>query len=741
MSDGPITLTRDRWGIGHVDAPDALEAFAAQGRLAAADRAWQMEWDRRRALGRWAEVAGEAAVSDDRFFRRLGLAEVCRADWDALHPATRSMTEAYTRGVNAWLSENGDDMPPEFEHHPVGFEPWEAWHCLAVYKVRHLFMGTFHRKLWRGAVTAAVGPDLVVALLGDPGAASPIVPSDDQPIDLLQDALAVMHQATDDVAALADVDGASNSWVVHGSRTATGKPLLAGDPHRGMEFPNVYHQCHLRCPEFDVIGLAFPGVPGFAHFGHNAEVAWCITHGMADDTDVFVERGPLPVDRVETIEVFGADPVTVNCSSTDRGPVVLGEPSGEGPSLSMMWTALAGPPDSTLDCLWPMMQATSVDELETAVDRWVIPVNNLLSADREGEISFRIRGRVVERPLANRWTPVPADSEHDWNGLDHVPSEDLHRRRNPERGFLVTANNRVGDAGPFIGLDFAGPARHDRIVEMLTDLSDATVDDMRTIHGDTRSLVAGPLLAVLGRATPETESGRAALSTLRDWDGQLDADAVGPTIYTALRRHWSDEVGRRLSIGHVEVGGPGWPSALPASRMLFEGASNLLKHGTWSLLPGLSSDSDLAKLLGRLLDAAADELTERFGPESGDWIWERAHTMVSPHPLASARPDLSYLHPPVDGCSGDGDTVRCGSIAPHTGDRAASGSVARYAFDLADWDRSGWVVPHGVSGVRGGGHDLDQRPLWLACELAPMAYSAEAVASVAIHSVSWPLMN
>ena len=254
---------------------------------------WQMEWDRRRALGRWAEVVGMAGAREDAFFRRLGLASISQADFAALDGRTQAMCEAYTQGVNRWLADHADALPAEFEHHPAPPEPWEPWHCVAVYKLRHIFMGTLTRKLWRGRIMAQAGPEAVMATVGDIEADAAMVPGVGARPDLLADASRVLDASAADMAALAaamDSDGASNSWALSGDRTASGKPLLAGDPHRGIEFPNVYHQCHLRCDEFDAIGMGFPGVPGFPHFGHNAEVAWGITHGMCDDTDVFVER-------------------------------------------------------------------------------------------------------------------------------------------------------------------------------------------------------------------------------------------------------------------------------------------------------------------------------------------------------------------------------------------------------------------------------------------------------------------
>jgi penicillin amidase len=729
-----ISIIRDSWGIGHASAPDTDGAFWAQGWLAASDRIWQMEWDRLRGQGRWAEVVGTSGVREDTFFRRLDLGSVARSDWSDLATETRRMTESYSAGVNAWLEANDEALPAEFKAHPNPPAPWEPWHCVLVYKVRHLFMGTFHRKLWRGAVLSAAGPEATGAMRSDPADASPIVPGAGALAspDHLVEMKTILTRSADELAAISDTDGGSNSWAVHGSRTASGLPILAGDPHRAIEFPNVYYQCHIACPSFDAIGLSFPGVPGFPHFGHNADVAWCITHGMADDTDVFVETGAVEWAE-DTIEVADEDPVTIVTGTTARGPVVLGDGADGSPVLSMMWTGLHGS-DSTLDALVPMLRASSCADLEEAVRPWVIPVNNLLTADRHGDISFKVRGRMVDRPVANRWTPVPGDPVHAWTNLEPVGYDDLPGWRNPDRGYLVTANNRIADAGPYFSLDFAGPSRHDRIAQLLEGLDAATNADMQAIHRDVRSLVAPPVVALLRQCEPTTAQGRQAIALFVDWDHQMLGESAAAAFYGACRRHWAAEVGRRLGVLEPELGGAGWPDPVGASRMLLDAATTLLRGDGWKVIDGIDTEADLMRVLAAVADAAAFELTETLDAEPTSWRWDSNHVMVSPHPLARAMPYLADLHPPVDGCPGDGDTVRAGGVAPVSGDKAVFASVGRYVFDLADWDASGWVVPHGVSGVRGGGHDLDQRKAWLAGNLLPMAYSAQAVAGVAVET-------
>lgn len=750
QSDGPgsgavgalgVTVRRDRWGIAHVEAPSAEAAFAAQGWVAAEDRIWQMEWDRRRAMGRWAEVVGMAGAREDAFFRRLGLAAISQADYAALDGRTRAMCEAYARGVNRWLDDHGDALPAEFEHHPAPPEPWEPWHCVAVYKLRHIFMGTLTRKLWRGRIMAQAGPEAVMATIGDTESDAAMVPGEGPRPDLLADAASVLDACAADMAALAaamDSDGASNSWALSGQRTASGKPLLAGDPHRGIEFPNVYHQCHLRCDEFDAIGMGFPGVPGLPHFGHNAEVAWGITHGMCDDTDVFVERfqpGSTLGEpwRTEELDIRGEGTVEVLCGSTPRGPVVLGDPA-DGVALSMQWTGMFGP-DTTLDALWPMLVASSTAELVEAVRPWVLPVNNLLAADRDGSIAFKIRGRVVERSPASRWTPVPGTDEFAWDGLEPVPFEDLPEWTDPERGYLVTANNRTADGGPYISLDFAGPSRHDRICELLTPMSGATVDDMSAVHGDVTSLVAANVLGLIIEYAVECghELSHTLLDMLADWDQRMTADSAPATIYAVVKRRLIEAIIERLGIAGAQLGAAGWPPAAEASRMAAGAATRMLCERNLDVVPGLDNPIGRRMAASACVDETAAELTQRLGADPQEWTWGKVHRMASPHPLASALAAARDLHPPVDGCAGDGDTVRQGGTAPETGERAIHGSVARYAFDLGDWDNSGWVVPHGVSGVRNSGHDLDQRQAWLDCELIPMAYSPQSVASVTTH--------
>lgn len=653
------------------------------------------------------------------------------------------MCVAYAHGVNRWLEAHRDNLPPEFEHHPAAPEPWEPWHCLAVYKVRHFFMGTVHRKVFRAwvAATATVdhAADIAIAMSGPLAQNTAMVLGVEPALHLDAGVLDVLAHVGDDLIGIVghEVDGGSNSWAVAGSRTKSGMPLLAGDPHRGIEFPNVYHQCHIRCDEFDAIGLGFPGVPGFAHFGHNASVAWCITHGMADDTDLFVHRDlSIEPDRIETVHVAGSEPETVRCYDTDAGPIVFGDPD-VGPAVSLSWTGISfgatessAVSDTTFDALPAMLRADGSASFREAVRPWVIPVNNVLTADTNGHIAFHLRGRLVERSAENRWFPVPARAEFAW-GRD-VDFEELHHVSDPDRGFLATANSRISDGGPYVSVDFADSSRYDRLLQLLDGQTALDHQAMTAIHNDVRSLVAPDFLRLLAD-TPGIDADP-SWALLAEWDCEVSRASVAASLYESMLVELTDVVGEKLGLRALQgsMAEKGWPDVASSHRSLFGSALNLVRFPTAASALALGEPGSL--LLEALRRGRA-RLEADFGPEPTDWAWGQIHRIYSPHPLAAAIPAASDLAPTLDSVPGDSHTVRCASLNPSLGLDAAASSVARYCFDPGDWDSSGWVVPHGVSGVPGSGHDHDQRAAWLEGSLLPMAYSSDAVASVALTTV------
>ena len=280
--DDALTIYRDAYGIPHVRAATAHDAFFGQGFATAQDRLFQMDHDRRWAYGRWAEFAGESALEQDVLMRKLQLRRSVDADYRVASPETRAMFDAYAEGVNAFI-DSTNALPVEYALLEISPEPWTPQDCIAVFKARHVLMGHIEAKLWRAKMVATLGAKRAADLMPQyQKNGLLIVPPGEDYLGDNYDVLSQYISGAENIEWMADADSGSNNWAVHGSRTASGKPLVAGDPHRPLETPIVYYQNHIACNEFDAIGLSFPGFPAFPHFGHNARVAWCVTHAAAD---------------------------------------------------------------------------------------------------------------------------------------------------------------------------------------------------------------------------------------------------------------------------------------------------------------------------------------------------------------------------------------------------------------------------------------------------------------------------
>ncbi|WP_431046087.1 penicillin acylase family protein [Streptomyces sp. P1-3] len=697
---------RDAWGIPHLRADSADELAFAQGRNAALDRAWQIEVERHRSQGTTAAFLGADAVGWDRFARQARLDDTAQRCFRALDADTAAWVRAYVDGVNAGLAE-GARRAPEFAATGLAPGAWRPWTPLGVWLATHILFAGFPTKLWREEVVRRLGPRAVGLF------------------------------ATD-----GPVSSGSNGWLVTGDRTATGAPVIAGDPHRFIEAPGVYQQIRLACPEYDVVGLAVPGVPGVAHFGHTGKVAWAITNAMADYQDLYRERlrrdGPrvraLGPDgwrtasaHTETIEVAGADPVEVEVVETERGPVVVGGPdSAEAMSLRYPPRVREDLGFSTLPAL---LRAGSVADVDRAFDHWAEPVNVVQAADTEGGLLHRVAGRVPLRHQDNRLRVVPAwEPGYEWRGWhDPLPRE-------PVDGVAVMANQR-GLAEP-LGVEFAPPHRAERIRQLLEGADGWTAASMAAVHTDTHLGSARLLLGLVA----ESEGLSAAAARLRDrllrWDRRMAADSTDATAYAAVRA----AVVRRLAAHPALAGltdvtelaeaaelaepaeraelagpaepadpdGPTGPSAYPqiflpwlalVPRVAFALDSLL----TTDLLPGLDP--------AEAVRAAVEEVA---AAGEAPVPWAEVHRLAPWQALPDPAPELR------PGLPGDHDCVLSTTSVPGVTDHSVRGPAARYAWDLARREDSLWVVPFGSSGVPGDPHHRDQLPLWLRGELVPV---------------------
>ncbi|HWJ66006.1 MAG TPA: penicillin acylase family protein [Nocardioides sp.] len=624
-------LFRDAYGVPHLRAANVADLAHAQGAVTALDRTWQLEWLRLRATGTTGSVVdGDLARAWDELARGMRIEDTARRALAACTDETRAFVSSYVDGVNATLAGIRAAEVPELAH--LGHEPgeWPDWMPLATFLAQHVLFGSIGRQLWGRLAEEVLGAD----------------------------ARLLSHEGL-------DVAG-SNAWAVGGRRTASGLPLIGGDPHRTIEQPGVYQQVRLACADpgqpgcgFDVVGFSFVGVPGVQHFAHAGEVAWAITNGMGDYQDlVDVDADePLPDDLLRV-----APGLAVRTSSW-----VLG--------------------DLGFDALLPLLRARSVDDVDRALDHWVEPVNNVVVADRAGRVRYRLAGRVPLRGADGSWTG--------W--LD-----DAHRVDVAPDGEIVTANERRGPESAQVGSAFAPPWRADRIRALLGGRTGLTTADFAAIHDDAWL----PAAEVLCRLVPGGFDG---------FDGVMAAGSAQAARFAA----WRSALVRRLAAEPVLAG---IATADPRHRHGPLFASSLqVEYPLGLALPALAAEA----LAGRPpygIDVVAHALAALAevdaATDAGELpaTWGESHVAEPAHALAEHGFDAGIPALPV---SGDQDAVRTMGSWPGVTDVATRGAVARYVWDLADRQAGGWVVPTGASG-RPGPHHRDQLEAWVEGRLVPI---------------------
>ncbi|MBI4940587.1 MAG: penicillin acylase family protein [Actinobacteria bacterium] len=692
-------IRRDRWGIPHVLAQDADALAFGQGAVTAQDRAWQLEVARRRSEGTLAAAIGADGTDWDVLARRIGVDALARRSYAGLSPATQRWVAAYVEGVNHARG-TGLATAPELDALGVAFGPWQPWTPLGVLAVQHALFGAYPSKLWRRHVAATLG-DEAVALLG---------------------------RETPQTSG-------SNAWAVTGALTTTGGALVAGDPHRVIEAPGVYQQVHLVCtaPDdaFDVVGLAFPGVPGIQHFGHTGPAAWALTNAMADDQDLYVEHLRRDGDRVlvrdgdawveapshrERVEVRDGAHVEVEVVVTPRGPLVLGGPDDDGPDGRGAGLALRTPTrvlgDLGVEALPLLLRARTAADVEAAWSHWVEPVNSVLVADGAGSVRRIVAGRVPARAAENRTGPVPGDDPAAaWTGWEPLPTVDVAALG----GFVSCANDRRPGDTEHLGSDFAPPHRARRITALLTRLLDGAgagagdtggrvgPDDCARIHVDTRLGSFDVLRDLVSATAPASDAAAAVRERLLAFDGRMDAGSADAALLSA----WRTALVRRLA-------------ADPALAPLHAPHGRPALYASWLDVPtkvGLALETLVLRGadLGLDVQAASAAALDDAAAVGGHRVWGDVHVLVPVHALRPGHPAAPVVPPAA--VAGDIDCVLAASSVPGVSEACSRGPVARYVWDLADRSASRWVVPLGASGRWDSPHALDQLPVYAAGDL------------------------
>ena len=695
----PVRISRDRDGVPLIEAANDADAAFGLGFVHAQDRLFQMELMRRLGAGRLAEVFGAPAVPVDRLMRVLGLYRAAAAETAYLSPALDRALDAYAAGVNAYLGSHQGALPPEFALLRFRPQPWRPADSLVWGKLIALQLGgDWREELLRARMARSISPaDMSLLFPGYPADAlttlsllRPVYRA--LPLSRLYAALGAAVGPTH----------ASNSWVVDGKHSASGKPLVANDPHLPLGAPDIWYLARLRTPEREIAGATVAGVP-FVVIGHNDRVAWGFTTTGADIEDLFVEKldpadgrryltpdGSRPFEtRAERILVRGAAPIELSVRTTRHGPVISDAlPPGTaapGHVLSLAATFLVAK-DKSAQALWGIDRAGDWAGFRAALEDFVGPPQNIVYADSGGTIGFIAPGLIPLRRGAASALPAPGwTGAADWTGF--IPFDALPSATNPSSGRFIAANNRIVPRNYpyFIGRGWDLPNRAERIAALLDEAPLQSPRASTAIEADTYSLMAARLVPLMTRIAPANPAARAAISRLEHWDFRMDRERVAPLLFTA----WLREFARAVLFGHFGDAVRDYWGLRP--RVMEE---VLTKHRDWC-------KGGCAALLAAALDKAIGELQARFGPDMASWRWGRAHVAVFDNPVLRRVALLrGWLRPKIATAGGYDTLDRGPSTIENNGApfEQRFGAGLRIVTDLAAPRAARMIVVPGQSG-------------------------------------------
>ena len=742
---GPVTITRDAWGVPHIRAKASdADALYALGFVHAQDRLWQMEFQRRVAQGRLSEVLGEAALPQDKFLRTWGFYRAAQSALPALSTRSRTLISAYTAGVNAAIAQ--DRLPLEFRLLRFRPERWTdvdsiSWSKLLAYDLG----GNWDDELTGQTVVSKLGREALNSVLPPYPAGAPTILSSQelnlpsgQPsgkqrsgtqsairnagLALPADALVQLRTQLAAAASLGFVNApgkGSNDWVIGGSRTRSGKPILADDPHLGLSAPMLWYLADVQGPTLHAVGATLPGLPGVV-IGRNEQVAWGVTNVNPDVQDLFVEEpGAALQSRTEVIKVKGKPDVNLVVQESMHGPVVARSShwgDGQDRTVSLEWTALKGG-DTTFDAFFGLNYARNWADFTGALSSYVAPAQNFVYADTAGNIGYYAPGKVPIRSKGGDgavWDgslPVPDDAAHTWTG--YIPFEQLPHIYNPQDALVVTANNRVVPDGyrPFLGnvRTWAEPYRAERILELLGSGQPITPAQVAAVQLDTVSLVWRNLKPYLLRTEPQNALSTQALKLLQGWDGNETLTSVQASIFEAwlmqLEGMAQDELGGGVTLNSLAV-----LNALKTDGPLCRNVALKI--------------SNCSELLSGTLTRATSDLSARLGSDPQRWVWGGLHHSLSKHGAFGGVGAISWIW--NRGISTPGGTNTVNVARPDSGTFNQTHAPSyRQIIDLSDMNSSRFIGTLGQGGNPIGSHYADMQPMWQRGEYIPMSSRPE----------------
>ena len=737
-----VEVHRDEWGIPHIYADNAEDLFFAQGYVTAQDRLWHLEFNRRVGSGTLSEVLGEATLETDRFVRTLGWRRVADVEAESLQEESLAMLEAYSAGINAFIESHRGNLPLEFTI--LGFEPepWTPTDSIVWAKAMAWDLGgNWEAELLRASLIEALGEEKATELAPPYPDGSPlIVPPEIGGYGSLnvKGVLARYAQVKGELGAGGPGVG-SNNWVIDGTKSATGMPLLANDMHLGLQIPSIWYEIHLVGGGYNVEGYTFPGVPGVI-VGHNEHIAWGVTNVNPDVQDLYIEHtNPDNPDQYqyqgqwldmeiieEVIEVDGQAPVVERVRLTRHGPIINSVVEDLPEVIAFRWTALE--PNRLFDSVVLLDRASNWEEFRAAMELWAVPSQNFVYADSEGNIGYQTPGLIPIRAEGHTGLlPVPGwTGEYEWQG--YIPFDELPNVFNPSTHFIVTANNKVvGDDYPHrLGYDFAVGHRAERITTLLQEKDVLSIEDFQRIHGDTYSIPGEIFTPYILQVEPEGFLQKRALNEIRGWDYHNDADSTGAAIFQVfylklVENTFGDELGEELLAEYL--GAPTWHHI--ALESMIEDADS-----PWFDDTGTPERETRDDMVARAFADALDYLGNKFGDVPHAWEWGRLHGAMFVHqPLGQS--GIAVLERIVNRgpaeVGGSGYTVNAASFESDDPFVTVDGVSQRLIVDLSDLDNSLSIHATGQSGLPFNKHYDDMVPLWQGVEYHPLLWSKDMV--------------
>jgi penicillin amidase len=782
----PVTVHRDGYGIPHIYADTAADLLKAQGYVHAQDRFWEMDFRRKTTAGRLSEVFGASTLEIDKVVRTLGWRRTAEAELPLLRPETRQALTDYAAGVNAWMARHDGFAAKSLEYGVLeltngGYEPepWTpadslAWLKAMAWDLRSNMESEIDRALVAARLPAERAKRLHPGYPFDRHRTIVTTPAADgeteepkggRPVGAA-DALARVADLVDTAPSLLGTAGGdfagigSNSWVVGGAHTATGKPLLANDPHLGPRMPSIWYQAGLHCRKrseacpYDVAGYTFAGLPGVV-IGHNDKIAWGFTNLGPDVTDLYLERvkgdtvevagewRPLQV-RTERIEVAGGETVELEVRTTGHGPIVsgvlgdareavpgaaarLGE-KAEGLEVALRWTALD--PGRTADAILLMNRAANFEEFREGAASFEAPAQNLVYADTAGNIGYQAPGKIPVRSKGDGTMPVPGwTGEYEWTGF--IPFEKLPSVYNPPEGYIVTANNAVARPSEelFLTEDWSHGYRSQRIVDRIEQekaRGKVTAETMRTLLMDDRNNLAPVLVPHLLRVGAPND-------TLKGWDFGQGRDSAGAAYFNAVWKHLLARVFEDELTGATRPGG---------GDRWYEVVRGLLDQPDdpfWDDVRTSGAAESRDDMLKAAMADADAELRERLGGDPAEWAWGDLHTLDLTHETFGtsgiAPVEWLFNRGPLRTAGGK-DTVNATGWDATEGYQVDWVPSMRMVVDLADLDRSEWINLTGASGHAFHANYDDQAGLWADGRFTPMRFTEPAVRQAAADTLT-----